>query len=139
MAATVSKQTISAEGAQHVIAAAEAKARELGVAMSISILDDAGNQKALLRMDGAPLASIGVATDKAYTAVGFGLPTDLWYDAIKDDPPLLHGITSIPRFMMIGGGYPLVSDGEVIGAVGVSGGAYQQDTAVAKAGAESLA
>lgn len=139
MAATVSKQTISAEGAQHVIAAAEAKARELGVAMVISVLDDAGNQKALLRMDGAPLASIGVAIDKAWTAVAFGLPTDLWYDAIKDDPPLLHGVTSIPRFLMIGGGCPLLSDGAVIGAVGASGGLYQQDTEVAKTGAESLA
>ena len=138
MAATVTKRTISAEAAQQVLAAAEAKARELGVAMAFAVLDESGQLKAFLRMDGAPLPSIAVAQDKAHTAAGFGLPTDQWYDAIKDDPPLLHGITSIARFMMIGGGQPLVSEGELIGAVGVSGGSYQQDTEAAQAGAQAL-
>lgn len=138
MATTISKQTISAEGAQQVIEAAVAKANEIGVPMVIAVLDDSGQLKAFLRMDGSLLASVAVAQAKANTAVGFGLATDQWYSAIKDDPPLLHGVTAIPNFMMIGGGLPLVSDGAIIGAVGVSGGSYQQDTEVAQAGAEAL-
>ena len=138
MATTVTKQTISAEAAQQVVAAAEAKAQEIGVAMVILVLDDAAHMKAFLRMDGAPLPSIDVANDKAWTAVGFGLPTDQWYDAIKDDPAMLHGITAIPRFLRIGGGNPLQSEGVTIGAIGVSGGSYQQDMEVAQAGVAAL-
>ncbi len=138
MATTVTKETISAEAAKQVIAAAEAKATEMGVAMVISVLDDAGHLKGLLRMDGAPLPSIGVANDKAYTAAGFGLSTDQWYDVIKDDPALLHGIGFIERFIMIGGGYPLQQSGQVIGAIGTSGGSYPQDMEVAQAGVAAL-
>ncbi len=138
MAATMSKQTISAEGAQQVMSAAIAKANELGVPMSIAVVDDSGQLKAFLRMDGAIFPSVTVAQDKAYTASGFGLPTIQWYDAIKDDPRLLHGIGSISRFTMLGGGHPIVSDGAVIGAIGVSGGSYQQDAEVAQAGADAL-
>ena len=138
MASTTSRQTISAEGAGQVMASAVAKANEIGVPMSIVVVDESANLKAFLRMDGAVLPSINVAQDKAYTAAGFGLPTVQWYDAIKDDPPLLHGITSISRFMGIGGGHPLVSDGAIVGAIGVSGGSYQQDSEVAQAGAEAL-
>ena len=138
MAMTVAKQTISAEAAKQVVAAAEAKAKEIGVAMVISVLDDAAYLKAFVRMDGAPFPSIGVANDKAWTAAGFGLPTDQWFDLIKDDPPLLNGILAVPRFMMIGGGYPLQSDGQTIGAIGVSGGSYQQDMEVAQAGIAAL-
>jgi uncharacterized protein GlcG (DUF336 family) len=138
MAATSSKQTISADGAQGVIAAAVAKANEIGVAMVIAVVDDSAQLKAFLRMDGALLASVTVSQSKAVTAVGFGLATDQWYSAIENDPPLLHGVTAIPNFMMIGGGVPLVGDGVIVGAVGVSGGSYQQDTEVAQAGAETI-
>ncbi len=138
MATTSSKQTISAAGAQQVIEAAVAKANELGVPMVIAVVDESAQLKAYLRMDGSLLASVNVSQSKAVTAVGFGLATDQWYSAIEDDPPLLHGVTAIPNFMMIGGGVPLVSDGAIVGAVGVSGGSYQQDTEVAQAGAAVL-
>ncbi len=138
MASTTSKQTISAEGAGQAIEAAIAKANELGVPMVIAIVDESAKLKAFLRMDGALLASVDVAQHKATTAVGFGLATDQWYSVIENDPPLLHGVTAIPNFMMIGGGVPLVSEGAIIGAIGVSGGSYQQDTEVAQAGAAAL-
>ena len=138
MAMTSSRQTISAEGAQQVVAAAVAKANELGVPMVIAVVDESAQLKAYLRMDGSLLASVNVSQSKAITAVGFGLATDQWYSAIEHDPPLLHGVTAIPNFMMIGGGIPLVSDGAIVGAVGVSGGSYQQDTEVAQAGAEAI-
>lgn len=138
MASTNSKQTINAEGAQQVVNAAVVKANEIGVAMVIAIVDESAQLKAFLRMDGSLLASVNVAQHKAVTAVGFGLATDQWYGAIEEDPPLLHGVTAMPNFMMIGGGVPLVVDGVIVGAIGVSGGSYQQDTEVAQAGVEAL-
>lgn len=135
---TTSKQSISADGSQQVIAAAVARADEIGVPMVIAVVDESGRLKAYLRMDGSLLASVDVSQAKAATAVGFGLATDQWYGAIEHDPPLLHGVTAIPNFMMIGGGIPIVVDGGIVGAVGVSGGSYQQDTEVAQAGVAAL-
>jgi uncharacterized protein GlcG (DUF336 family) len=75
-----------------------------------------------------------VAQDKAYTAAGFGLPTDAWHDFIKDDPPLASGApTGIDRLVVFGGGYPLKVDDQLIGGIGVSGGHYTQDMEVAQA------
>jgi len=75
-----------------------------------------------------------VAQDKAYTAVGFGIPSHSWHDFIKDDPPLAAGApTGIDRLVVFGGGYPIVIDGAVVGGVGVSGGHYSEDMEVAEA------
>jgi uncharacterized protein GlcG (DUF336 family) len=103
------------------------------------VVDESGVQKASRRMDGAPLLSVDIAGDKAYTAVAFGIPTHGWFDFIKNDPPLLHGIVKTPRLVVFGGGYPLSVDGQVIGGVGVSGGHYEQDMKVAEAGVAALA
>lgn len=135
---TISRESISAEGAQQVIAAAVAKANEIGVPMVVAVVDESARLKAYLRMDGSLLASVDVSQAKATTAVGFGLATHQWYQVIENDPPLLHGVTAIPNFMMIGGGIPIVGDGGIIGAVGVSGGSYEQDTEVAEAGVAAL-
>ena len=76
--------------------------------MVIAIVDDGGVLKAFSRMDGAALLSVQVAQDKAYTAVGFGMPTHGWHDFIKDDPPLADGApTGIDRLVIFGGGYPI--------------------------------
>lgn len=134
MGATFGKASVSSELARRMIDAAEAKAAELGKAFVIAVVDDGGVLKAFSRMDGAPLLSVQVATDKAYTAVGFGLPTHGWYDFIKDDPPLAAGApTGIDRLVVFGGGYPIQVDGAVVGGVGVSGGHYSEDMQVAEA------
>jgi uncharacterized protein GlcG (DUF336 family) len=67
------------------------------------------------------------------------MPTHAWFDFIKDDPPLLHGIVNTPRLVVFGGGYPIQIAGAVVGAVGVSGGHYSQDMEVAQAGLAALA
>lgn len=139
MSVTVTKKSISAESARKVIEGAEAKAREMGAPMVIAVVDESGILKAFSRMDGAPLLSVEIATDKAYSAVAFGIATHEWFNFIKDDPPLLHGITKTPRLIVFGGGYPLRAEGELIGAVGVSGGHYAQDMQVAEAGVAALA
>jgi uncharacterized protein GlcG (DUF336 family) len=135
MAATFERPSISAELAKAMIDAAEKKAHEMGHPFVIAVVDESGVLKALSRMDGAALLSIQVAQDKAYTAVGFGMPTDMWHDFVKDDAPLAMGApTGIDRLIVFGGGYPIKIGGAVVGAIGVSGGHYTQDMDVAQAG-----
>jgi uncharacterized protein GlcG (DUF336 family) len=132
---TVSVPTITTEAAHRLIAAAEAKSNEIGVPMCIAIADTGGNLKAFSRMDGAALLSTQVAQDKAYTAVGFGMPTHGWHDFIKDDAPLASGaVGGIARLVIFGGGYPIKVGDAIVGAIGVSGGHYTQDQEVAEAG-----
>ena len=138
MADTVQKASITAEGSQRAIAAAEAKAREMGLAMVIAVVDESGVLKGFSRMDGAPLLSVQIAQDKAYTAAAFGISSDAWFDFIKDDPPLLHGIVHTPRLVIFGGGYPIKSGGQIVGGIGVSGGHYEQDMQVAQAGVAAI-
>jgi uncharacterized protein GlcG (DUF336 family) len=138
-AATITKSSISAEAAQRVLAAAAAKAAEIGVPMVIAVVDESGVLKAFSRMDGAALLSVEIAQDKAYTAVSFGISTDAWFDFIKNDPPLLHGIVKTPRLIVFGGGYPLKVGDAMVGGIGVSGGHYEQDMVVAQAGVAALA
>lgn len=119
--------------------AAVAKAHEIGKAFTIAFVDESGVLKSLQRMDGAPLISVQIAQDKAYTAAGFGIPTHGWYDFIKDDPPLAIGATDgIDRLIVFGGGFPVTMDGHVIGAIGVSGGHYSEDMEVAQAALNAI-
>jgi len=135
MGDTFSKPSISTDLAHRIVAAAEAKAAEMGIPFVIAVVDESGVLKAFSRMDGAALLSVQVAQDKAYTAVGFGMPTDAWHDFIKDDAPLAAGApTGIDRLVVFGGGYPIEVDGARVGAIGVSGAHYSQDMEVAKAG-----
>ena len=135
----ISKSTISATLATRVVEAAVVQAQSMGKGFAIAIVDDSGLLKAFHRMDGAPLISIQIAQDKAYTAVGFGIPSHGWYDFIKDDAPLALGApTGIDRLVVFGGGYPIVVDDALVGAIGVSGGHYSEDMQVAEAGLGAL-
>ena len=100
--------------------------------------DEGGDLKAFAPVDGAPKLSIQISQDKAYTAASFSIPTHAWFDFIKDNPPLLHGITHTPRLIVFGGGFPIVVKGEMIGAIGLSGGHYTQDMECARAGLEAV-
>ncbi len=132
------KATITSYAAQKILEAAKAKAEAVGKPMIIAVVDDSGILKAFERMDGAPLLSVGIAQDKAYTAVSFGLASHEWHEFIKNDPPLLHGIVKTDRLVVFGGGYPLFVDGELVGGIGVSGGHYSDDMEVAQAGLTAL-
>ena len=138
-AKTITKSSIAAAAAGDVLRAAEAKAVEIGVPMVIAVVDESGVLKAFSRMDGAALLSVDIAQDKAYTAVGFGIPSHAWHDFIKDDAPLAAGApTGIDRLVVFGGGYPITVDGATVGAIGVSGGHYSEDQKVAEAGLSAL-
>jgi len=128
----INKLSISEEMADKIIDEAVKKAKELGVNVSIAIVDDGGNLKAFKRMDNAPLLTIQIAIDKAWTAVSFGIPTHEWYNKLKDNPPLAMGFPKIPRLIIFGGGFPIVYKDKVIGGLGVSGGTSEQDMEIAK-------
>src|SRR6266849_4084182 len=120
MANVVKKSSISYDLAQKMVDAAVAKAREIGVSENLAILDDGGNLKAFSRMDGAPVPSIEMAQNKAFTAL-FGISTQEFFNFIRGDPSLLAGIPTLSRIAAWGGGFPIKVDGEIIGAIGLSG------------------
>ncbi|MDR7080662.1 uncharacterized protein GlcG (DUF336 family) [Neobacillus niacini] len=130
----VESKNISLELANRVLEAARAKAEELGIPFSIAIVDKPGNLKAFQAMDGAPVLSLDIAQNKAFSAAAYNRATHEWYDRLKNDPPLLHGIVHTPRLVIFGGGYPIKIDGELIGGIGVSGGHYTHDMQVCEAG-----
>ncbi len=128
--------TLTLEGAQRVLRAATTEAERLLVAACIAISDHSGQLLSFTRMDGAPLLSAGLAQDKAWTVASFsGVPTQDWYPMIRDEPALLHGIVHTDRLVIFGGGVPVRVDGQLVGAIGVSGGSADQDQRVALAGA----
>jgi uncharacterized protein GlcG (DUF336 family) len=133
MANVVTKHGISSELAQKMVYAAVAKASELGVSENVAILDDGGNLKAFTRMDGAPILPIEIALNKAYTAL-LGVSTQEFFEFIRGDPSLLAGIPTLDRVAAWGGGFPIKVDGEIVGAIGVSGApAVQNDVDCARA------
>lgn len=127
------KQSITAELAEQLVQAAAAKAKEIGVPMVIAVVDESGILKAYQRMDGAPLLSVDIAQNKAWTSAAFGMATHDLFDFIKNDPPLTNGIVHTPRFTAFGGGFPLKQGDAMIGAIGLSGGHYTQDMECARA------
>jgi uncharacterized protein GlcG (DUF336 family) len=120
IANVVTKHSISSELAQKMVDEAMAKASQLGVAENVAILDDGGNLKAFGRMDGAPILCIEMAQNKAYTAL-IGVSTQDFFNLIHGDPSLLAGIPTLARVAAWGGGFPIKVNGEVIGAIGLSG------------------
>jgi uncharacterized protein GlcG (DUF336 family) len=120
MADVIKKHSISSELAQKMVDKAMAKARELGVVENVAILDDGGNLKAFSRMDGAPILSIEMAQNKAYTAL-FGVSTQDFFNFIQGDLSLLAGVPTLARVAAWGGGFPIKVNGEVVGAIGLSG------------------
>src|SRR6202162_4157434 len=133
MANVVKKHSISSELAQKMVDAAVAKARQIGVSENVAILDDGGNLKAFSRMDGAPIPTIEIAQNKAYTAL-FGVSTQDFFNFIQGDPSLLAGLPTLTRVAAWGGGFPIMVNGEVVGAIGVSGApAVQNDVDCARA------
>jgi uncharacterized protein GlcG (DUF336 family) len=131
-------KSITLELAEAMSDQAVTKARALGVSVNIAITDEAGQLKSFRRMDGAPLLSVGIAQRKAYSAAAFRMPTGDWYELIKDNPRLLHGIPHTPDLTIFGGGFPIKVEGEVIGAIGVSGGSEEEDEEICRAALEVI-
>jgi len=130
------QQSASLEDARRVIAAGEDSARQLGQPMNIAVVDAGGNLIAHERMDGAWIGSVDVSINKAFTARAFDIATNALAPNAQPGQQF-YGIdgSNGGRIMIFAGGLPLVMDGQVVGAVGVSGGNGQQDQTVAEAAA----
>lgn len=135
----VMQRVIDAPAALRAVQAAIRHAATLGVRVNVSVVDTAGVPVSFARMAGAPLHSIDIAVDKAYTAASFGLPTGRWHAALQSHSEAVRaGLVLRPRFVAFGGGLPIVERGERIGGIGVSGGSEEQDTEIAQAGLSEL-
>lgn len=130
---------VTIEQAEKAIEAARARAVELGTQMCIAVVDSGGNLKAFHRMDGAWVGSIDIAQKKARTAVFFGMKTGA-IGQLSQPGGSLYGIEhSNDGLITFPGGIPIVdSDGEMSGAIGVSGSSVENDDAVALAGAQAV-
>lgn len=138
--AVTNQPTLTLEGAKRVAAAAVAYARSHGApGGSIAVVDAGGHTIYLERLDGTFAASSDVSIGKARTAVNFQKPTRGLEDAINKGRPALLPVAGVTWFTPLQGGVPIVIDGHVVGGIGVSGAAsQQQDEEVAMAGAQAL-
>jgi len=130
------KKALTLQIAKQVAAAAEQAATANHNHMFVLIVDDGGNLMYMERMDDAQLGSFNVALAKARSAVFFKRPTKMFEDAV-----IKNGYTPIlklPEAMPIEGGIPLLVDGHILGAIGVSGGTPQEDGKAAQAGADAF-
>ena len=130
---------VTIEQAETAIRAAREKAAALGTQMCIAVVDSGGNLKAFYRMDGAWVGSIDIAQKKAKTSVFFGMMTGQIGELSQPGKPLYGIEHSNEGLITFPGGIPIVdADGEMSGAIGVSGSTVENDHAVAEAGARAI-
>ena len=127
---------ITLEAAKKVMAAAEAEAVKNNWPMAIVILDSTGHIVMLHKLDNTQYGSIGIAEDKANTALNFRRPSKVFEDLVAQGGIGMRTL-SLRGVTPVDGGFPIIADGKIIGAIGVSGAAGTQDAQVAKAGADA--
>jgi uncharacterized protein GlcG (DUF336 family) len=132
--------TITLADAKRMLSAAEAKATSLGIAYNIAIVDAGAHLVAFVRQDGALIGSIDLAIDKAVTARFFDKTTSELATLAQSGRPLF-GIqeSNAGKVVIFGGGVPILSEGNIVGAVGTSAGTVEQDIEVAEAAIAALA
>jgi uncharacterized protein GlcG (DUF336 family) len=125
---------LSLEDAKLLLEGAEKRSREIGVPMCTAVTDEAGHLIAFSRMDGGKITSIDIAINKAYTGGCARKGTHEYNQlAVPGKPTFGIHTTNQGRFTIIGGGLPVVVDGEIVGGVGCSTGTAEQDQVVAQA------
>ncbi len=130
------RKALTLEAARKIAAAAEAEARKNNWNVVIAIVDEGGYLVYLERMDNVQIASIEIALRKARSAALFRRPTKVFEDQLAGGR---QAVLALPGAMPFEGGLPIVADGQVIGAIGVSGVTAQQDGQIARAGVDALA
>jgi glc operon protein GlcG len=136
MAQLTTKKSLTLAAAKEIGAAAEAEARKNNFTNCIAIFDDGANLIYLVTMDGTQTGSINVAQQKGLAALRFKRSTKLFQDMVTGDKPHM---AFLPGAVPVEGGLPLIVDGQVIGAIGVSGMPSDKDGIVATAGASFAA
>lgn len=129
------QRALTLEVVKEIMAASEAEALRNDWNVSIVIVDDGGHLLAAQRLDGAHLMSSEIATEKARSAALFRRPTSAFADAVSGGA---NAMLAVPGAIPLAGGVPLEVDGDVLGAVGVSGVTADQDAVIAQAGADAL-
>ena len=131
---TFTKQTLTLDAAHAAVAAGIAKSKELGILSVIAVYDEGEVLKALATMDGARYTGIEFALDKAWTAARRQASTQDLADALAMAPEgSWHSFLKQPRLTLLGGGVPIMVNGQVVGGIGASGGTIPQDIEVANA------
>lgn len=130
------KQVLTLDAAKKIAAAAEAEARKRGATVVIAVVDDGGYLLVLERLDDTQVASVEVGIAKARTAAIFRRPSKVFEDQVKNGRV---AALALPGAVALQGGVPIIIDGKVIGAVGVSGNSPQEDEDIAKVGADYAA
>ena len=128
---------IGLENAKKAVAPAVAEARKNTWTMAVAIVDTAGNLVYFEKMDGTQTGSVNVSIEKARSAVLFKRPTKSFQDTVAAGGDGLR-ILGLPGAVPVEGGVPLLLDGKIVGAIGVSGGTSQQDGVAAAAGAGTM-
>ncbi len=128
-------QGLSLEDAKRVIAAAEQRARQDRWNVVIVLVDEGGHLIHLIRMDSVQTASIDIAIQKARTATFYKRSTKVFQDRVAAGESAL---LSLPDMLPFEGGLPIIKEGVVIGAIGVSGVTAEQDGIIAQAGLDAL-
>ncbi len=132
----VQKGVLTLEGAKRVVEAAAAKAKAGGAGGAIAVVDDGGHLICLHRLTGTFPAASEVAYGKARTAAIFRMPTQRFENAIREGR---HSLTAVGVMTPLEGGVPIVVNGDVVGAIGVSGAnSSAQDVEIAEAGLQAL-
>jgi uncharacterized protein GlcG (DUF336 family) len=127
------------DDARALIAGAKVKAEEIGVPMCIAIVDESGQLIAFERMDGGKITSTLIAQDKAFTAAGAKRTTESYGEVSQPGKPAYGINTAIGgRLSIVAGGMPILVDGQVVGAIGVSSGTPAQDSECAAAAIDSF-
>ncbi len=134
-AQTADRKVITLDGAKAILAAAEAEAAKNKWTVAIAVVDESGNLIAFHSIDDTQVGSVDIAVGKARTAARMKRPTKALEDAVAGGRTVMLAVEGITP---LEGGVPVMLDGRVIGAVGVSGVTSQQDAQVAQAGAAAL-
>jgi glc operon protein GlcG len=139
-AQAIEKKSLTMDGARQVIAAAIAEANNKKTTGVIAVVDEGGNLMALERIDGTFAAGANISIGKARTALLFLKPTKLFEDVVNKGRTAMVAISgALDGFTPLQGGVPVIFDGQIVGAVGVSGAASaQQDEELAMAGAKAF-
>ena len=126
------KQVLTLGAAKKIVAAAEAEALKRGATVVIAVVDDGGHLLLLERLDDTQVASVEVGIGKARTAAIFRRPSKVFEDQIKNGRV---AALALPGATPLQGGVPIIVNGKVIGAIGVSGNTPQEDEDIAYVGA----
>ncbi|WP_029920991.1 GlcG/HbpS family heme-binding protein [Nevskia soli] len=133
------QRIVNWSGAHAALGAAARAADDAGLLVNIAVVDRGGVLAGFVRMAGAPLHSVEIAIDKAYTAASFGMATSCWSEVLRGHSDAVRdGLVRRPRFVAFGGGLPIRLRDDVIGGIGVSGASEEQDAMIARAGLDAI-